>query len=144
MQNRNDPVTGDKVSFSEFATIKAQGVIRRWTVFIVFTIGTGICWAIDAPNVLLWWNLSASFFAVIVELMVGMAQFSQTRRDAAIIRSLHAIMREIHALVVELKEYGKKDLQHAKDDLAVDLDSNKMLYEIIDEIQQIRKELELE
>lgn len=144
MQTHNDPVTGDKVSFSEFATIKAQGVIRRWTVFIVFTIGTAICWAIDAPNVLLWWNLSASFFAVIVELMVGMAQFSQTRRDAAIIRSLHAIMREIHALVVELKEYGKKDLQHAKDDLAVDLDSNKMLYEIIDEIQQIRKELELE
>lgn len=144
MQTRNDPVTGDKVSFSEFATIKAQGVIRRWTIFIIFTIGTGICWAIDLPNVLLWWNLSASFFAVIVELMVGMAQFSQTRRDAAIIRNLHAIMREIHALVVELKDYGKKDLQHAKDDLAVDLDSNKMLYEIIDEIQQIRKELELE
>lgn len=137
MPKHTDPVTGDKVSFAEYATIKAQGVIRRWTIFIVFTIGTIVCWAIDAPNVLLWWNLSASFFAVVVELTVGMAQFSQTRRDAA-------ILRELHTIVTELKEFGKKDLEHAQDDLEIDKDSNKVLYEIVEQIQDIKEELGIE
>jgi low affinity Fe/Cu permease len=132
MSKHIDPVTGDAVTLPEYATIKAQGFIRRWTVFFVFVLGTVVCWIIGGPNILLWWNLSASAFAVVVELTIGMAQFSQTRRDAAILRELHEVMKEV-------RDYGRRDFQHSKDDLAVDLDSNQRLYAIESHLEKISK-----
>lgn len=141
MGRHTDPVTGDTVSLSEFATIKAQGFIRRWTVFFVFVAGTIVCWIVGGAGVLLWWNLCASAFAVVVELTIGMAQFSQTRRDAAILRNQNEIINEVHELVTGLQKSADHDLQHSKDDLAIDLDSNQVLYDIQAKLAKIEKQL---
>lgn len=139
-----DPVTGDAISFPEYATIKAQGIIRRWTVFLIFAVSTTVCWVVGGNTILLWWNLAASAYAIVVESTVGMAQFSQTRRDAAILRNQNKLIEEIHGLVKELREFGKKDLEHSKDDLAVDMDSNQMLYGISEQLNNIEERLGIE
>jgi hypothetical protein len=130
MAEHYDPFTGDKLSRSEWISWHIQGVIRRWTFFVVFAIITAICWIVDNSHILLWWNLSASALAIFVENAVGIAQFSQTRRDAAIIR-------EIRELLHEVRELNHTDATHSKMDLEVDLDSNQKLTEVLERLDEI-------
>lgn len=88
MRARKDPVTGDELTAGEYISWQIQGIIRRWVFLVVFLIVTVICWSTRNDTVLLWWNLSASLLAIVIEAIVGRAMFGQTRRDAVILREM--------------------------------------------------------
>src|SRR5260370_14585270 len=83
-----DPVTGDALAWGEELSWLMQGIIRRWTFLILITIVTGAVWIWGSPHALLWWNLAASYLAILIEGTVGISLYSQTRRDAVILRHL--------------------------------------------------------
>lgn len=113
-----DPITGDPLSFSEHVSWKLQtSVIRTWWFLFGFTLITLACITTLNLKVMTWWNVLASYLAIFVEAIVGRSMFSQTRRDAV-------ILREIHRL-------GAKDESHSYQDYKVDLESNEMLKEIL-------------
>lgn len=89
-----DPVTGDVLSLGEFISWKIQGLIRRWTFLILITIATLIVWITNNPAALLWWNLCASYLALVIESIVGLAMFAQTKRDAVILRRVAEMTSE--------------------------------------------------
>jgi hypothetical protein len=137
MKKYLDPYTGDELSRAEWISWHIQVVIRRWTFFVVFAIITAICWLIDNSHILLWWNLCASALAIFVENAVGIAQWSQTRRDAQIIR-------EIRELIQEVRNLAHTDATHSEADYQVDVDSNQRIYEISEVIKDIQEALEIE
>lgn len=97
--------TGDVLTFSENISWKIQGLIRNWWFVSAWTIVTFIWWAQpslfhDTHNYILWMNL-ASWLAVTVELVIGIALIGQTKRDAMIIR---------HILKLE-----KQEIEHLMD-----------------------------
>ena len=88
----NDPVTGDQLSLGEYISWLVQGIIRRWAFLVVISLATVAAWSTGNDTVLLWWNLAASYTALLIESIVGIAMFSQTRRDAVILRKLNRLM----------------------------------------------------
>lgn len=75
------PLTlGEKVSWF------VQGIIRRWVFLLTILFITLVCWATNNQTVLTWWNLSASLMALVIESIVGLAMFGQTKRDALVLR----------------------------------------------------------
>jgi hypothetical protein len=128
-----DPVTGDKITHSEHITRVIQDkVIRTWWFLGFFTITT--LWAISVtvyagvhPTPLDWWNVWASWTAVIVEGLIGRYMTGQTRRDAKIVR-------EIRSLLVEIRKLQTQDFQHQKEDYEVSLDINNKLSEVLDRL----------
>lgn len=105
-----DPVTGDELTLAEEASWKMQGIIRRWTFVVVVTlltiavwtyVGVSAGWSLRSGALadLTWWNLSASYLAILIESTVGIAMFSQTRRDAVKIRKIEAIAESQAALM---------------------------------------------
>ena len=98
-----DPVTGDILDRSDWVSWKVQGVIRRWSFLGVISIATFTAWLTDNVHVILWWNLCASYMALVIESIIGLAQFSQTKRDAVIMREIRGIAKEIHSLMEEVK-----------------------------------------
>lgn len=98
----HDPVTGDRLSWSEHLSWLAQGVIRRWLVLVVITLATAACWTVMALTgnqiVGIWWNLAASYLALVIEGTVGIAMFSRTRRDAVILREIRQHAKHTEAL----------------------------------------------
>ena len=99
------PDTGDVLTFSEKVSWFIQGVIRNWAFVIIWTVGTGIWWIKphwfgDTSAYIKWMNL-ASWLAVTVELVIGIALIGQTKRDAMIIR---------HILKLE-----KQEIEHLED-----------------------------
>lgn len=101
----HDPVTGDPLSFGEEVSWLLQGVIRRWSVFMLITAFT--VWAWTAGHI--WdqgltdmWNLFASYWAMALETIVGIAMFSQTRRDAVKIRQIYRFQEETAARLEEV------------------------------------------
>lgn len=90
----HDPVTGDALTCGEEVSWVLQGVIRRWSVFmaiVAFTVwawAAGRIWAQPITDV---WNLFASFWAMALETVVGISMFSQTRRDALLLRKIHRL-----------------------------------------------------
>jgi len=97
-----DPVTGDPLSFSEYISWIIQGVIRRWLFLVILTIITILVWSTNHPIALLWWNLGASYLAIVIESIVGIALFSQTRRDAVALREVRAMAQHLQAQDEEL------------------------------------------
>jgi hypothetical protein len=86
-----DPVTGDQLTVGEEVSWVMQGIIRRWIVFILITVFTIYAWTkghIWAQGLTDQWNLFASYWAMALETIVGIAMFSQTRRDAVFIRTI--------------------------------------------------------
>jgi hypothetical protein len=122
-----DPVTGDPLSLSELISWKIQAVIRRWTFLLIFTCATIVCWYWGRLNatVLLWWNLCASYLAIFIENTVGIAMFSQTRRDALIIR--------------EIRKYERMDAAAHKGELAEEMEHRRMLTEIIERLDRLEE-----
>lgn len=99
------PDTGDLLTFSEQISWKIQGLIRNWYFVLAWSIITFTWWAQpelfnDTHNYILWMNL-ASWLAVTVELIIGIALIGQTKRDALIIR---------HILKLE-----KQEIEHLED-----------------------------
>lgn len=90
-----DPATGDPLSHGEYISWRIQGLIRNWTFLALITVATIIIWATDNSAALTWWNLCASYLALVIESIVGIAMFSQTRRDAVCLREVRAIDRHI-------------------------------------------------
>ena len=97
--------TGDVLSFSEKISWTIQGLIRNWWFVIVWT-ALSIFWWLK-PHIFkdttsyIHWQLLASWLAVTVELIIGIAMIGQTKRDAQIIR---------HILKLE-----KQELEHIED-----------------------------
>jgi hypothetical protein len=90
-----DPVTGDKLSAGERVSWMIQRVIRRWAFIGVLQLVTAACfvWGVRTPDVLVWWNLGASDFAIIMEFLIGMALFGQGLRDAVVSRAVERMER---------------------------------------------------
>ena len=86
MKDHRDPVTGDHLTSGEYISWLIQGIIRRWAFLGVITAVTILVWATNNSAALSWWNLGASYLALVIESVVGIAMFSQTRRDAVILR----------------------------------------------------------
>ena len=97
--------TGDVLTFSEKISWTIQGLIRNWWFVIVWTGLSAFWWM--KPQVFkdrtsyVHWQLLASWLAVTVELIIGIAMIGQTKRDAQIIR---------HILKLE-----KQELEHIED-----------------------------
>src|ERR1700722_1312973 len=112
-----NPLTGDELTKSEYISWKVQGVIRRWAFIGFITVASITVFLIAASSLgwasplLLAWNLGASYLAVFIESVVGIAMFSQTARDANIIRKIDKIAAHIEAQedqeLEELKEILK-------------------------------------
>lgn len=97
--------TGDVLTFSEQISWWVQGIIRNWFFVIGWTFITVIWWIRphwfhDDSSYVKWMNL-ASWLAVTVELIIGIAMIGQTKRDALIIR---------HILKLE-----KQEIEHLED-----------------------------
>lgn len=87
-----DPVTGDPLTAGEKFSWVMQAIIRRWAFIGVITVITIVVWSLNIAVGLTWWNLGASYLALLIESTVGIAMFSQTRRDAVIIRHLRDVI----------------------------------------------------
>jgi hypothetical protein len=104
-KKHKNPDTGDYLSRGEYVSWKIQGVIRNWWFVIIWTVGT-LAWWIK-PNwfgdtsAYVWWMNIASWLAVTVELIIGIAMFGQTKRDAMIIREIRKLERQ-DAIVDEM------------------------------------------
>ena len=107
-----DPVTGDPLTLGEHLSWLMQGIIRRWAFLGLITVATIVVWSINDATGLLWWNLSASYLALLIEGTVGIAMFSQTRRDAVILRHLRDV---VDALETAERQRSAADLR--RDDL---------------------------
>lgn len=99
------PETQDVLTPSEWVSWKVQAVIRNWTFVLVWSALTFTWWAYphwfgDNDAYTEWMNL-ASWLAVTVELIIGIAMIGQTKRDAMIIR---------HILNLE-----KREIEHLED-----------------------------
>jgi hypothetical protein len=84
--------TGDILTLSEKISWTVQGIIRNWWFVIIWTVGTIVWWIkphwfTDTSAYIKWMNL-ASWLAVTVELIIGIAMIGQTKRDAMIIRHI--------------------------------------------------------
>lgn len=107
-----DPQTGDSLTRGEYVSWLVQGIIRRWTFLIIITGVTIVIWSTRNTIALTWWNLGASYLALVIESIVGIAMFSQTKRDAVIIRKIEKqeelILRIVdhHGIVID--ETGKQ------------------------------------
>ena len=109
-----DPVTGDELSHGEYISWVIQGIIRRWTFLVIITIITVIVWSTNNSTALIWWNLGASYLALVIESVVGIAMFSQTRRDALVLREVRAISQHVEKIAdVLLKDIEELE-EHAK------------------------------
>lgn len=97
----HDPVTGDVLTLSEEVSWLLQGIIRRWTVIIAITAFTawawwrGHIWHQPLTDI---WNLFASYWAVLLESVVGIAMFSSARRDAVVMRETQATARRLEEI----------------------------------------------
>jgi hypothetical protein len=92
-----DPVTGDLLTVGEKFSWIMQSIIRRWLFIGIITVATIVVWSANKAIGLTWWNLGASYLALLIESTVGIAMFSQTRRDAVAIRETRALAKEMVA-----------------------------------------------
>jgi hypothetical protein len=99
------PDTGDVLTFAEQASWKVQGIIRNWYFVAFWSVLSFVWWFKPSwfhdNHSYVHWQLLASYLAVLVELMIGIAMIGQTKRDAQIIR---------HILKLE-----KREIEHLED-----------------------------
>lgn len=107
-----DPVTGDPLTVGEKFSWAMQSIIRRWLFIGLITVATIVVWAFNNATGLTWWNLAASYLALLIESCVGIAMFSQTRRDAVIMRQIKA-NEERHGETLERLEWMMAHMEKA-------------------------------
>lgn len=101
-REHRDPVTGDILTQGEYISWIIQGIIRRWTFLGLITVVTILAWITRNETVLLWWNLGASYLALVIESIVGLGMYSQTRRDAVVMREVRAMSQHIERVAEAL------------------------------------------
>jgi hypothetical protein len=111
MKRFKHPITGEIIGLGEHLSWMAQNAIRRWEFVGVVTLVTVVCWSIQTSSVLTWWNYAASYSAVFIELVVGIAMYQQTRSDAQVIRKILAMETHQFAELKELIERVEEDLE---------------------------------
>ena len=97
-QTYRDPMTGDMLTTGEYISWLIQGLIRRWTFLIILTMVTILVWSTDNTTALTWWNLCASYLAIVIESIVGLSMMQQTKRDAVVMREVRAISQRVEQL----------------------------------------------
>jgi len=110
------PVTGSEIGLGEHLSWKAQTAIRRWEFVGIVTVATAVCWGIQTASVLEWWNYTASYMAVLIELVVGIAMFQQTKADAQVIRKILALETHQFDSLKALIEHIDQDLETYHDE----------------------------
>lgn len=113
----HDPVTGDPLTVGEYVSWKIQGIIRRWTFLITLSCVTVIVWSTNNSTALVWWNLGASYMALVIESVVGIAMIAQTKRDAVVLREVRDISRRIETIEASLL----KDVENIDTSLGIHL-----------------------
>jgi hypothetical protein len=73
-------------------------MIRRWLFLGIITIVTILAWTTNNGAVLTWWNLGASYLAIVIESIVGISMFSATKRDAICLREVRTISQHVEKL----------------------------------------------
>lgn len=132
-----DPFTGDQLTRREWISWQVQGVIRRWTFLGIITTATITCWVSGNATVILWWNFAASYMALVIESVIGLAQFSQTKRDAQIIREVRELLKEVRGI-------AERDMTASERELEVDLDTNIRITEAVSLLEDMAGELGIE
>jgi len=107
--------TGDVLTFSEQISWKVQGIIRNWYFVIVWSTVTFIWWIqptwfTDTHAYIKWMNV-ASWLAVTVELVIGIAMIGQTKRDAQIIRAIYKILPEIQQALEYIRKLEEREIK---------------------------------
>ena len=110
---RKDPVTEDELSRGEYVSWAIQGLIRNWAFLGIITVVTIIVWATNNPVALTWWNLGASYLALVIESIVGIAMFSQTKKDALVLRQVRTLSQRIE----QIAEVVLKDVTTIEEEL---------------------------
>ena len=109
------PDTGDILTFSEKLSWSIQSVIRNWW-FVFFWTGLSAAWW-ASPRIFhdnhsyVHWQLLASWLAVTVELIIGIAMIGQTKRDAQIIRHILKLEKQEMEHIEDLIEDMHNDVQ---------------------------------
>lgn len=112
--SHTDPVTGDRLTTGEYVSWMVQGIIRRWTFLIIVTLLTVVVWVLGTTGAREWWNYAASYLAIFIESVVGIAMFNQTKRDAVIIREIRTLAERIE----DIAEVVLEDVEDIEDHLA--------------------------
>jgi len=96
------PISGEPIGFGKFLSWKIQFLIRRWSFLGGITIVTLTCviWGLNDVGVTTWWNVWASYMALFIESVVGIAVFEQMQADGKAIR--------------EILELEKQEISHLK------------------------------
>lgn len=96
-KRQRDPATGDIVSRSERLSLMAQASIRRWSVFFLFNILTVVWWFHPAyfgdSSTYVKYQLSYSWGAIAVELLIGIGMFGWARRDSVVLREVRRLLK---------------------------------------------------
>ena len=111
MKRWKHPITGENITLGEHLSWTAQNAIRRWEFVGVVTLATVVCWGINTASVLEWWNYMASYMAVLIELVVGIAMYQQTKADAKVIRKILAMETHQFAELKDLIAKVEEDLE---------------------------------
>ena len=88
---------GQPLRLRERASYVAQGVIRRWTFIAIITLAT-VAVLFFIPSQRTNWNYAASYLALLIESIVGIGLFQQTKKDAVYLRHIYALERKIEDL----------------------------------------------
>ncbi|MDE2103941.1 MAG: hypothetical protein KGL39_42285 [Patescibacteria group bacterium] len=117
-----DPVTQETLSPSEYASLLASKVIRTWRVFFALQLLTVVWWI--SGQALTDWNYLWSDLAIVVEQAMGIALFSLSRRDSAVLRRLLAIEQSAQQSL-ERSEHNAQTLQEVTGHLCALLERGK-------------------
>jgi hypothetical protein len=120
---RPDPNTGDMLSTSDRISWFLQGLIRHWWFIIGNVVLSVVWWAHphwfgdtqDYPR----WMALYSLLAVVIESVVGLGMFGQTKRDAAALREVRAMATRIEEMAsVILRDVAEieEELEGAEDE----------------------------
>jgi hypothetical protein len=101
-----DPVTGDLLTRSEIVSWRLQQTIRNFWFIGTITAVTiimgirGHVWDLESVDA---WNFCMSWLALWIESIVGIAMFSQTRRDAKAIREVKAMDEKMAIMLAHVE-----------------------------------------
>jgi hypothetical protein len=93
-----DPLTGDELTRLEYFVRQTQVLVRTPLFILLFLVVTSAVWLTGNSQALVWWNLSASALAIVVEWLVGTYMFGQTGRDATYIRKIAHLEEKVERM----------------------------------------------
>lgn len=101
-------MTGDPLSSGEYISWKIQHVMRRWAFLGAITAITALCWLTNNMVVLTWWNLGASYLAIVIEGITAMALINQTLRDAVVSREVRRLTEQQAASLSKMAQLEER------------------------------------